>query len=79
MENKFEFSVYWWDPVGNFHDEIRWATAEQAVEVARSLTARPAAQIGVIRRVIITDGGDFTVFEWKFGEGVTFPAERSVQ
>lgn len=27
----------------------------------------------MVRRVIITDGDDFTVFEWKFGEGVTYP------
>ena len=26
-----------------------------------------------INRVIITDGGDYTVFEWKRGAGITWP------
>jgi hypothetical protein len=28
---------------------------------------------GIIRRIIITDEDDFTVFEWRYGEGVTYP------
>ena len=48
-------------------------SAEEAVETARSYTTRPAAVLGIIRRVIITDGGDNTCFEWKNGEGVTYP------
>lgn len=68
-----EFSVWWDDPEGMQHREGRAMGAEEAVELAKSLTVRPAALMGIIRRVIITDGGDFTVFEWKQGEGVTFP------
>jgi hypothetical protein len=29
--------------------------------------------MGITERVIITDGGDSTVFEWKKDEGVVFP------
>jgi hypothetical protein len=29
----------------------------------------------MVERVIITDGGDDCCFEWKRGEGVTFPPE----
>ncbi|WP_157083564.1 hypothetical protein [Bradyrhizobium manausense] len=36
-------------------------------------TSSVAAKLGVVTRAIITDGGDFTDFEWKFGEGVTYP------
>lgn len=73
-----EFSVYWFDPDGISHREAAFIGVRQAVELARSLTKRPAAKIKirgrvVIQRVIITDGGDHTVFEWKYGKGVTFP------
>ena len=52
--------------------------AKEAVELARSYTVRPAAVIGVIQRVIITDDGDNTVFEWQFGKGVTFPLSKDL-
>jgi hypothetical protein len=68
-----EFSVYQFFPDGTYECVLRFADAKTAVETAKSYTDRPAALIGVIRRVIITDGGDFTNFEWKFGEGVTYP------
>jgi hypothetical protein len=47
--------------------------AEEAVIAAKRYCSSFGARIGTTRRVIITDGGDDTVFEWKFGEGVTFP------
>ena len=46
--------------------------AESAVNAAHHYCHSIGAQIGTTRRVIITDGGDCTNFEWKFGEGVTF-------
>jgi hypothetical protein len=74
-----EFSVWWDDPEGMRHREGRAMGAKEAVELAKSLTVRPAAQIGIVCRVIITDGGDFTVFEWKAREGVTFPPPAQSQ
>jgi hypothetical protein len=47
--------------------------AKEAVETAKSFTERPAALIGIIKRVIIVDAGDFINFEWRFGEGVVYP------
>jgi hypothetical protein len=67
-----EFSVYWFDPQDFSHAQLCGVDAKTAVEMARDLTLRPAAQIGIIRRVIITDGGDNTCFEWKYLEGITF-------
>lgn len=49
--------------------------AEEAVKAAQHYTSSVGAQIGTTIRVIITDGGDYCVFEWKRGEGVTFPPE----
>jgi hypothetical protein len=68
-----EFSVWIFFPDGSHVDEVRWVDAETAVRLAKEITERPAAEIGLIERVIITDGGDNTCFEWKHGQGVTFP------
>jgi hypothetical protein len=47
--------------------------AKEAVELAHSYTTRPAAQIGIIRKVrIIGRYDDSICFEWQFGKGVTF-------
>jgi len=70
-----QFSVWLFFPDDIHEPELQWVDAKTAVERARSCALRPAAQAGIIRRIIITDGGDHTVFEWKFGEGVTFPPE----
>lgn len=67
-----EFSVYQF-----FDDETsekvrEFVGAEEAVCAAQHYTTNVAAKMGLTRRVIITDGGDCTVFEWRHGEGVVF-------
>lgn len=71
MEN--EFSVWIFFPDGSHIDEGRFLKDQDAVQLAYEVTKRPAAQAGIIKRVIITDGGDCTCFEWQFGKGVTYP------
>jgi len=68
-----EFSVYWFDELGLSYPEARFIDAKAAMFTAVSLAQREAAIAGRIQRVIVTDGGDHTVFEWKHGAGVTFP------
>ncbi len=68
-----EFSVWWQDPQGTNHPEARYIAAEEAVKLALSLCVRPAAMIGVIADVKITDGGDCTNFHWVYGRGVIYP------
>ncbi len=46
--------------------------AEAAVKAAKHYTGSVAVQMGMIEKVIITDGVDCTCFEWKPGLGVTF-------
>jgi hypothetical protein len=71
-----EFSVYQFFDNG-MREEVRsFVSAENAVAAARHYSHSVAATMGITRRVIITDGGDCTVFEWKYGEGVTFDGER---
>lgn len=62
-----EFSVWWQDPAGTNHCELSGCGAEEAVEMAVSLTRRPAARLGIIVDVKIIDGGDDTCWHWHEG------------
>ena len=50
--------------------------AEAAVLLARDYTSRPAAKLGIIAQVMITDMNDCCVFHWKHREGIVFPPEE---
>jgi hypothetical protein len=65
----------------NWHEKVgEDLGAEDAVKLARSYTTRPAAKIGIIRKVhIIARDDDSVAFEWTFGEGVTFPPPEAHQ
>lgn len=68
-----EFSVVQFFVDDSYEYVSRFMDGKQAVELAANLAHSVGGKIGTTKRIIITDGGDFTVFEWKFGEGVTFP------
>lgn len=51
----------------------RFISAREAMRMASHSITSVGAQIGIIQRVIVTDGGDCINFEWKYGLGVTFP------
>jgi hypothetical protein len=72
-----EFSVYWFDPDGNSNLELAHVDARTAVDFAMDFPNRPAGLMGVIRRVIITDGGDFCVYDWRHGDGQVYPERVS--
>src|SRR5262245_26533366 len=70
-----EFSVYQFFE-NEMYERVRaFVTAEEACKAFVHYSSSVGAKIGTTVRVIITDGGDFTTAEWKFGEGVTFPPE----
>jgi hypothetical protein len=69
------FSVYQFFANGSYERVRELVSAEEAVKAARHYTRNVASKLGMIERVIITDGGDDCCFEWKRGEGVTFPPE----
>ena len=73
MTGREEFSVYVFDCDDGYEEMLRFVDAETAVEEAHRISKSVGAQFGLFRRIIITDGGDHTTFEWKHGEGVTFP------
>jgi len=70
-----EFSVWvflddeWHHPLASYTD------AKSAVECAVRAIRKAIGPATRIERIIITDGGDHTCFEWRRGEGVTFPPE----
>jgi hypothetical protein len=68
-----EFSVVQFFANDTYEYALRFVDAEEAIETAARLTHSVAVQTGMVRRVIITDGGDHTNFEWKFGEDITYP------
>ena len=68
-----EFSVYQFFSDKSYEEVARLIEAKEAVELAKRLTESVGGRLGTTRRVLITDGEDFTAFEWKFGEGVVFP------
>lgn len=69
-----EFSVYWWGSDGSQYTELRFVDVETAMVKALDLPKRPFSHVfGMLERVIVTDGGDSTCFEWLKGKGVVFP------
>ena len=67
-----EFSVCQFFRDGSYEYVVRNVGPERAVKTAHHYCHSVGAKIGTTTRVIITDGGDCTCFEWKHGEGVTF-------
>lgn len=69
------FSVYQFF-INGMNERVRdWVPIEEAVAAARHYTSNVAVKMGITTRVIITDSMDRCVFEWKNGEGITWPTE----
>lgn len=75
-ENEFSVCQFFQD--GRYEYVRRYVGAKEAVETAKRYTESVGARLGTTVRVIITDGDDNTNFEWKFGEGVTYPPPEMV-
>lgn len=56
---------------------LNLVSAKEAVEKAYSLRSSVGAQIGTTKRVIITDGGDLTLWDWTYEKGLVFPLKCS--
>jgi hypothetical protein len=77
MESE-KFSVCQFFENGNYEYVRRFVPAEDAVKAFRHYITSLSAQLGFTVRVIITDGGDFTNMEWKYGEGIVFPPPEEI-
>lgn len=51
----------------------RHVSAKEAMKAFKHYTHNVAARLGMVERVIVTDGGDCVNFEWQYGKGITFP------
>lgn len=67
------FSVCQFFDDGRYEYVRRDVTAEEAMKAAEHYCTSLAARMGLVERVIITDGGDCCCFEWRRDTGVTFP------
>lgn len=68
-----QYSVCQFFQNGTYEYVRRLVGAKEAGEAAIHYSSSVAAQLGMTRRVIITDCGDCINWEWRFGEGVVFP------
>ena len=68
-----EFSVVEFYSDGYHAYVERRLDAKNAVNLAKRCTDAAMVASGFVVKVIITDGGDNTVFQWELGKGVTFP------
>lgn len=71
-----EFSVCQFFTEGGYEYVRRFVSAEEAMKAANHYCTSVAVKMGMVNRVIITDGGDCCCFEWKLGEGVVFPPKE---
>lgn len=67
------FSVYQFFQNGTWERVKHRVSDKEAIETAHDLINRPAAKLGIISEVLVTDSGDIGVFEWKHGEGIVWP------
>lgn len=76
-----EFSVWQFfaDPEQQPECVRRHVSAPEAVKAACHYTTSVGARSGFVERVIITDGGDCTVFEWQKGIGIIWPEKLGEQ
>lgn len=62
--------------VDDTHEYVKRSIgAEEAITLAIQLCRSVGGRLGTTKRVIITDEGDFTNWEWVFGQGIVYPPE----
>jgi hypothetical protein len=58
---------------GQYEYVRRFVSVEEATQAFTHYAKSVGAQVGTTVRVIITDGGDSIVAEWKYKEGLVWP------
>jgi hypothetical protein len=74
-----EFSVCQFFDNDTYEYVRRFVGSQEAMRAAQHYCTSVGAKLGFTRRVIITDGGDFTVFEWVYGKGVVYPPKEGAE
>jgi hypothetical protein len=73
------FSTYQWFMDGSYECVKQFVPLREAMTSARSLSRSVGGRVGTTVRIIITDGGDLIVWEWKHGQGVVFPTPEDTR
>lgn len=68
-----QFSVTQFFHDGTYETVRKHVMPEEAMRAFAHYTDNVTAKMGLITRVIITDGGDMVNMEWKYVKGIVFP------
>jgi hypothetical protein len=74
-----QYSVCLWFMDGQYDYDVRFVSMERAVERANQIAHSIGGKLGTTTRIIVTDGGDSIVWEWQYGQGITFPPDLAEQ
>jgi hypothetical protein len=72
-KERSEFSVCQFFEDGTYEYVRRLVDLKTAVDAFMHYTTSVGAKLGMTKKVIIIDGGDFINMEWQFGKGIVFP------
>ena len=79
MSQTEKFSLYWWDNAGKQHLELQCVPAdEEFTSTLTRLTQGPAATMGVVTKVKVTDNSDYTNFLWENGK-LIYPTRADIE
>ena len=71
-----EFSVVQFFEDGSYEYVRRYVSVEEAMKAAHHYCTSVGVKMGFVKRVIITDGGDCTCFDWHSDKGIVFPPKE---
>jgi hypothetical protein len=72
-----EFSVVQFFEDGTYEYVRRFVSAEEAMTAVKHYTTSVGVKMGLVKRVIITDGGDCCCFDWYADKGIVFPPKET--
>jgi hypothetical protein len=73
------FNVIIFFPDETWIYEAQGIEERAAAELAIECTGRPAAKLGFIAKVMVTDMLDRCCFEWQNGKGIIFPTREDIE
>lgn len=68
-----QYSLYIFDEDGRSIRPYLLIGLNEVMASTMQLITSPLAVTGMFHRIIITDGGDSTIFEWQYGKGIVYP------
>ena len=72
-----EYSIVIFDKDGHWIRPYHLVDINVAVNMFAAFADSYPAKIGAFHRIIVTDGGDFTIAEWLYAQGITWPPTQA--